>query len=156
MTDVLGGVHVAPRFRRFGFVPQDDVLFQALSVEKNIQFGQQPQTNSSWIEEVVETLDLSPLRKRRVQRLSGGERRRVALARALVCAPRLLLLDEPFSGMDAAMARRAEELIAKFDSPRIIVSHDREEVLALADEVIVLERGEVVAHGESAEILRRL
>src|SRR5512140_1962495 len=96
-------------------------------------------------------LEITPLLDRSVARLSGGERRRVALARALMTSPAVLLLDEPLTGLDAALKSRTLELLrnvrTRFRTPMVLVSHDRAEVRAFCDDVLVLDRGQVVAHG---------
>lgn len=131
---------VAPRHRRIGYVPQDDVLFPHLSVRQNIFYG--GDANAA---EIIDALEIAPLLDRGVQRLSGGERKRVALARALVTRPNLLLLDEPLAGVDIALRDRVLAYLVrvreKFPVPTIYVTHHMQEVEAICDEIVVLERG---------------
>lgn len=132
-----------PRVRRVGYVPQDDALFPHMTVRQNIDYGAREESAA-----VIDVLEIAPLLQRRVQQLSGGERKRVALARALVTRPELLLLDEPLAGVDIALRDRVlqylERVRAEFPIPTIYVTHQREEVQAICEEMIVLERGRVV------------
>ena len=133
---------VAPRHRRIGYVPQDDALFPHRSVRQNIFYG--GDANGG---EIIEALEIGPLLDRGVQRLSGGERKRVALARALVTRPDLLLLDEPLAGVDLALRDRVLEYLVRvrdeFPVPTVYVTHHMQEVEAICDEMVVLDRGRV-------------
>jgi molybdate transport system ATP-binding protein len=137
------GVFVQPRARRVGYVPQDDALFPHLSVRQNVLYGARERND-----DVIGVLELGPLLDRSVKRLSGGERKRVALARALLTRPDVLLLDEPLSGVDTALRDRVLEYLVRvrdeFAVPTVYVTHQMEEVQALCEEVVVLERGRVV------------
>jgi ABC-type molybdate transport system ATPase subunit len=139
-------VHVPPERRRVGYVPQDAKLFPHLTVEGNVRFGLRGESDDRQIfDRAAELTAISPLLGRRTGELSGGERQRVALARALASAPQLLLLDEPFSALDApareALRERLRAVLAALHLPAVLVSHDVDEVRALADEVTVLEGG---------------
>ena len=135
--------HLPPRLRRIGYVPQDDALFPHMSVRQNMFYGARAGEHG-----VIDVLDIRPLLERRVQQLSGGERKRVALARALLSEPDLLLIDEPLSGVDIALRDRVLEYLLRarhsFPVPAIYVTHQREEVEAICDEIVHLERGRVV------------
>ena len=129
------------RERRVGYVPQDDALFPHLSVRRNITYGGALQSD------VVDVLELGALLDRGVRKLSGGEKKRVALARALLSGPEVLLLDEPLAGVDLELRARVLEYLVRvrdnFRVPMLLVTHQREEVEALAEEVVLLERGQV-------------
>jgi molybdate transport system ATP-binding protein len=131
-----------PRLRRVGYVPQDDALFPHLSVRQNVFYGAQVREHA-----VIEVLEIGPLLERSVKKLSGGERKRVALARALLSDPEVLLLDEPLSGVDVALRDRVLQYLVRareqFPVPAIYVTHQMEEVTAIAEEIVVLERGRV-------------
>lgn len=133
--------NVPARERRVGYVPQDDALFPHLSVKHNITYGGAMQS------EVVEVLELGALLDRGVRKLSGGEKKRVALARALLSKPEVLLLDEPLAGVDLELRARVLEHLVRvrdvFRVPIVLVTHQREEVEALAEEVVLLNRGKV-------------
>ena len=135
-----------PRLRRVGYVPQDDALFPHMSVRQNVFYG--GQAGLPVLHHVLEVLELAPLLDRSVKRLSGGERKRVALARALLSDPQVLLLDEPLSGVDVALRDRVLEHLVRvrdeFPIPTIYVTHQMAEVEAICDEIVHLERGRVV------------
>jgi len=159
LDDTAARVHVRPEFRRIGYVSQDAAIFPHLSVEENLRYGLRhgPKTDDRFsIDHICDLLGIAHLRTARAPSLSGGERQRVALARALLSHPRLLLLDEPLTGMDAARKdailpylRRVRD---EFALPMIYVSHAPEEMMALCDEILVLASGRVVSRGAPADI----
>jgi len=153
-----GGRVVPPRLRRIGYVPQDRALFPHLSVRENIEYGR-PSGDAGGVfglDHVTQVLQIGPLLSRRPGNLSGGEQQRVAVARALIAGPRLLLLDEPLAGLDDALKARALSLLRRvwreFEVPIVYVSHSAEEVSALCDRVLVLERGRLEAEGRPADV----
>ncbi|MGH7952882.1 MAG: ATP-binding cassette domain-containing protein [Limisphaerales bacterium] len=148
---------VPPRARRIGYVPQDAALFPHFSVRGNLLYGTRNESRTALeLEHVSEVLEIEPLLSRRVGDLSGGEKQRVACARALLAQPKLLLLDEPFSALDQPLREKAISLLqrvrAEFRLPMLFVSHLADEIVALCDEVIVLERGRCVRHGRPTEV----
>ena len=154
LFDAAANIRVPARHRDVGYVFQDYALFPHLSVAQNVSFG----LRRGWpwylargerlrLEEVLDIFELTPLRDSLPRDLSGGQRQRVALARALIRRPSLLLLDEPFSALDAPlrakMRRELLEVRERFNLPVILITHDPEDVAALAQTVVVYDAGRV-------------
>lgn len=157
LTDAAGKRFVPPRRRGIGYVAQEDTLFPHLSVRRNLLYGAGPaKEGAGRLDRVLEVLDLRPILSRQPGRLSGGEKRRVALGRALLSSPRLLLLDEPLTGLDRDRKQRILAYLRsvrdEFAVPILYVAHDPEEVIALCTEVLVLARGRLVGRGSPAEV----
>jgi len=151
--------HLTPEARGIGFVFQDYALFPHLSVLDNVKFGLRklPKAEAkARADEMLKLVGLAELGKRRPHQLSGGQQHRVALARALAVAPKLILLDEPFSNLDAKMRvetrQEVRKLLQATGSAAILVTHDQEEALALADRIAVMDNGRVVQVGTPDEI----
>ena len=146
-----GDVHVPARRRRIGYVPQDNALFPHMSVLHNIRYGALDRP----IDECVRVVEIEHLLARRVTTLSGGEQKRVALARALVTSPRLLLLDEPLAGLDRPLHGRILSYLQRIRDDlhvaMLYVTHDPE-LAGIAEETLVLERGRVVTMGRTADV----
>ncbi|MDO8813253.1 MAG: molybdenum ABC transporter ATP-binding protein [Gallionella sp.] len=159
------GTNFLPVHRRpLGYVFQEASLFSHLSVRQNLEYGLkriQPEQRKVQLEQVVEWLGLNKLIERDSPAgLSGGERQRVAIARALLTSPRLLLMDEPLSALDAASKHEImpylERLHGELDIPVIYVSHSLDEVARLADQLVLMEQGRIIASGALNEVLGRL
>ena len=151
-----------PQQRAIGFVPQDYALFPHLSVDDNIDFGLSSLSSDERRrrrEEVTTLLQLGGLGRRRPTELSGGQQQRVALARAVAPRPRLLLLDEPLSALDAGtratVRRELRGLLTALRTPAVVVTHDRVEALALGDDVVVIDHGRMLQRGPIAEVFSR-
>ena len=146
-----------PEERNVGMVFQDYALFPHLNVEKNISFGlSRDEIKSGRLEEVLSMCNLETYRNKFPQELSGGQQQRVSLARALAPKPEVILLDEPFTSLDAHMARDLREevvsLLRQTETTAIIVTHDQEEALSVCDIVSVLENGSVIQSATPQEI----
>jgi molybdate transport system ATP-binding protein len=159
--DDAAGIFLPSRRRRLGYVPQDLALFPHLPVRRNLLYGRPsaPEDDSLFsFGHVCRALELEPLLDRPVSRLSGGEQQRAALGRALLCRPRLLLLDEPLASLDAALKSKIISCLQKirdeFRVPMLYVSHQAGEAGALCDEVIVLERGTVRRRGSPGTLFQ--
>jgi molybdate transport system ATP-binding protein len=150
LEDGKNGVHVPTRERRVGYVPQDIALFPHLNVRRNLLFGHRTKQEASPIfglEHVIEVLEIAHLVERDVTELSGGEKQRVSLARALLSSPRLLLLDEPLSSLDRALKAQIISYLKRvrdeFQMPMLLVSHNADEIEQLCDSVFTLNRGRI-------------
>jgi len=159
LLDTAKGVNVHARHRGIGYLAQDILLFPHWTVRQNVLSGRErPNAGASIdVDRVLDVLELGPLLDRPVKQLSGGERHRVALARALCSRPRVLLLDEPLSSLDHRLRRRIlgdlVQVRDEFGIPMLLISHDPTEVQVLCDRVQRLERGKVVAEGKPSEVL---
>jgi molybdate transport system ATP-binding protein len=149
--DSDSGVNMPAWERRVGWVPQDALLFPHLSLRENLAYAG---SGPAEVEKMAQSLFLSDLLDRRPRFLSGGERQRVALGRALLSAPRVLLLDEPFSALDRPLRSEIAAMVRSFardsGTPIVLVSHDEHDAELLADERWVLVAGNLTAAGASA------
>jgi iron(III) transport system ATP-binding protein len=157
---VAGGRGIAPQRRGIGYVPQEGALFPHLDVATNITFGLRRGDRRAFdVDRMLALVDLDPaLKLRHPHELSGGQQQRVALARALAPAPAVVLLDEPFSSLDAGL--RVETSHAVIGALRaagataVLVTHDQDEALALADRVAVLRDGRVTQYATPVDLYR--
>jgi molybdate transport system ATP-binding protein len=160
--DAASRVFRSPQQRDVGYLFQEYALFPHLSVAGNIGYGLHGLSAAERRHKVVEMLDLfglSCLADRYPHQVSGGQQQRIALARVLVRRPRLLLLDEPLSALEASLREQLRgelrRLLAEFDIPVILVTHDRTEAIALADQVVVLRQGAILQSGSVHEVFGR-
>jgi len=141
--DSTNRVDVPVQKRGVGYVFQEGRLFPHLSVKKNLMFGFDENSQEISFDEVVALLELHPLLDKMPNKISGGERQRTALGRALLSSPRLLLLDEPFSALDYELRMQIYPLIKKVsrlvEIPILVVSHDRRDLEALTEELYDME-----------------
>ena len=162
LFDSARGINVRAGRRRFGYVFQEGRLFPHLTVRQNLTYSHwfdRTLYSANDLAHVVELLGIGDLLQRRPAQLSGGEKQRVAIGRALLAKPRLLLLDEPLASLDAP---RKEEILRylrvlrdETRIPMVYVSHAVEEVLQLADHVVLLAAGRVAASGDVAQVMGR-
>ena len=158
--DSAAGVQLPPQRRHVGYVPQNYALFPHLSVEQNIAFGLKTRGRLARqrVGELIDLMQLDGLEHQRPAQLSGGQQQRVALARALAADSRLLLLDEPFSSLDAAVRETLREEMRAFHErvhvPIVLVTHDAIEARTLADTVVVIQQGRVLQVGTSDAVFR--
>jgi len=161
--DSVSGVDLPPEERRVGYVPQGYGLFPHLRVIDNVAFGWRPEPSGedgkpgrAVATELLKRLGCSHLAHRWPRSLSGGEGQRVALARALMIDPRILLLDEPLSAMDATARRALRSYLAQHlasrQAPALVVTQDVRDVTALGATVFALEGGRIVQSGPAAEL----
>ena len=150
-----------PHLRKFGLMFQDYALFPHLNVFDNIAFGLRmhhiaEDEISRRVDEALEMVSLRQIANRSVIDLSGGEKQRVAFARALAPKPNLLMLDEPMGSLDRALRdqliKELHMLISKMDIPVIYVTHDQEEAFTIADRILILNEGRIVQYGSPQDI----
>lgn len=163
----MDGVDVTtlpPERRRVGLVPQDGALFPNRSVAANIAYGlrgvrARRSVSEPRVLELLELTGLGGLAERMPHELSGGQQQRVALARALAPSPRLVLLDEPFSALDAALREQLREEVAELlrgsGVGALLVTHDQDEALTLSDRVAIVRDGVLVQSGSPVEVYQR-
>jgi len=157
------GINVSPEWRRIGYIFQDGRLFPHLTVRSNLVYGMKlvpEERQYVAFDQVVDLLGIRPLLGRRPAKLSGGEKQRVAIGRAFLCSPALLLMDEPLASLDGSRKREVLPFIAKicrrFSTPVLYVSHSVSEIKQLADQVVILDEGRVAASGPVANFAERL
>ena len=148
---------VRAQHRGVGYVPQEGALFPHLTVLGNMGFGV-PRGDRARAKELIELVGLGGLGRRYPHQLSGGQQQRVALARALTIRPSVVLLDEPFSSLDASMRtglrRDVARILAETRTTTVLVTHDQNEALALADRIAVLRQGRMVVSADPHELYR--
>ncbi len=156
-----GGISIPAEQRGTGFIFQDYALFPHLTVEQNLAFALRPLKLSrieqgERIQEMLSLVSLDGLAQRYPHELSGGQQQRVAIARALVCRPQLLLLDEPFSNIDAqvrwTLIREIRALLKRLNMAAVFVTHSKEEAFAFADRLALLDKGRVVQCGTAEQL----
>lgn len=151
--------HVAPQDRGIGFVFQDYALFPHLSVLENVAFGLNhipKHKRHVYAEEVLCRTGMGDYKDRNPSELSGGQQQRVALARAIAPKPKLVLLDEPFSNLDAmlrdTMRKEVRDILKKAGMSALLVTHDQEEALSFADRIAVMNEGKIEQIGTPEEV----
>ena len=160
--DAARDIHLRPQQRKVGFLFQEYALFPHLRVEQNIGYGlvgMSVHKRQTRVAELLELLGIRGLERRYPGQLSAGQQQRVSLARAMATRPRLLLLDEPLSALDAptreTLRRELRRLLTQFGTPAVVVTHDAIEAVALADQAVVLRDGDVLQRGPIHEVFSR-
>ena len=144
--------------RKVGMVFQDYALFPHLTVEQNIRFGVQKSTKecNTLIQTMLDLVGLEGMNKRFPHELSGGQKQRVALARALAPSPKVLLMDEPFSNLDAelkyTMRFEVKRILKQAKITTVFVTHDQKDALAIADKIVVMNKGKIEQFGTPQEV----
>ncbi len=148
LVDIKVGIFAAPEQRRIGIVFQDDLLFPHLSVRQNLRFGMgRRHARRVDFAKVIEILEIEPYLERLPGTLSGGQQQRIAVGRALLCGPELLLLDEPLAALDDELKNRVlgylERAFAEWRIPTLFVSHDQADVARIADRQVRIANGRI-------------
>lgn len=151
LSDAEKNIFLPPEKRRIGYVFQDARLFPHYRVQGNLQYGMAASMRGQF-DNIVALLGIGPLLSRFPLTLSGGEKQRVAIGRALLTAPEILLMDEPLAALDLPRKRELmpylEKLAKEVSIPILYVTHSLDEILRLADKVLVLDNGKVLAMGD--------
>ncbi len=162
LFDAASRVNLPPRLRNCGYVLRNDALFPHMTVRQNLIFAAQQQPGLERhrrINEMIERFHLTDVAARRPQEMSRGQKQSCAIARALSSSPRILLLDEPARGLDAAwrseVYRLLREIRADFQIPVLLVSQDLEECCQLGDEMLILQEGRILQSGRPRQILEQ-
>jgi len=163
LFDQGAGINVSPNGRRIGYIFQDGRLFPHLTVRGNLAYGMKlvPEAGR-YVEfdQLVDLLGIRPLLGRRPAKLSGGEKQRVAIGRAFLCSPDLLLMDEPLASLDGPRKEEVLPFIAticrRYSTPVLYVSHSVPEITQLADQVVILDNGRVATSGPVSDLADRL
>lgn len=150
------GIWVPPHERGIGMVFQDYALFPHLNVADNVKFGVKTKQKLERVHELLDLVNLSEFAHRFPHELSGGQQQRVALARALAPDPTVVLLDEPFSSLDASLKQQMRtdlrRIIKQCGATAILVTHDQKDALAISDQIVVLNAGQIQQQGTPQEI----
>lgn len=150
-------VNVTVNKRKVGYVFQDVRLFPHLSIEKNLKYGLLDKNDKTLIDEVVETLKIGNLLKKKSEECSGGEKQRVAIGRAILSGSQILLMDEPFSAVDVKLRKEIIPFLVavnrRFKIPIVIVSHDLPDLLSLTENLLLLKNGKVIAQGKFQNLI---
>ena len=146
-----------PEKRKIGFVFQDGRLFPHLNVMHNLRYGVKSKSDIVYFSEVTELLKITDILDKKVTEISGGQAQRVAIGRALLSKPEILVLDEPFSALDKGLRQHIiallKPLLEKFQLPALIISHDLSDLLMLTDQLLIIDQGRCVAHGNYYDLI---
>jgi ABC-type sulfate/molybdate transport systems ATPase subunit len=160
LFDAATGVHLPPQARNCGYVFQNYALFPHMSLRENLMFAAERRPRLERhrrVNEMLDTFRLTEAAGRRPHEVSGGQRQRCSIARALIVAPKLLLLDEPGQGLDAPLKAEFYEVLrqvrADFKTPILLVTHDLDECFELGEEMLILREGRIVQSGPPRKIL---
>jgi ABC-type sulfate/molybdate transport systems ATPase subunit len=160
LFDGAAGVHLPPQARNCGYVFQNYALFPHMTLRENLVFAAERRPRLERhrrVNEMLETFRLTEAAGRRPHEVSGGQRQRCSIARALIVAPKLLLLDEPAQGLDAPLRAEFYEVLrqvrADFKTPVLLVTHDLDECFELGEEMLILREGKIVQSGSPRKIL---
>lgn len=150
-------INLPPEKRKIGYVFQEGRLFPHLNVAQNLKYGLKQKQNFALFKEVTDLLKISDLLDKKVSQISGGQAQRVAIGRALLSAPDILVLDEPFSALDKYLRQHIisllKPLIKKFNIPMLVISHDLSDLLMLSDQLMIIHDGKCAGHGNYHDLI---
>ena len=152
-------INISPNLRKIGMVFQEPRLFSHMTVINNLLYGQRrnAKLNHKKLEKIIEILGIKNILERKTYNLSGGESQRVSIGRALLSEPKILILDEPLTGLDTPRQNKILSIIKdinkKIKIPILFISHSLDEIIFIAEKIIIIEKGKVVAQGPIDEII---
>ncbi len=153
----IADICVPVKDRRIGYVFQDHRLFPHLSVEKNLRFGMDKDSSTVSFDEVIDILEVRHLLARKPNGCSGGERQRIAIGRALLSSPQILIMDEPFSAFEVRLRGNIIPYLIrinrKYSLPILVVSHDLPDLLQLTSSLIVVSDGKIIGQGKYTDLV---
>lgn len=160
LFDSYKGFNIPTPRRNAGYIFQDGRLFPHMSVEANLKYGiRKSEFSTDTFEEITELLGIKDLLKRRPHKLSGGEKQRVAIGRALLSSPDFMLMDEPLSALDSTRKKELipfiGRMVERFNMPVIYVTHSLEELLELGDNVVLMQDGQCIDSGSVEEVVSK-
>lgn len=150
-------INLPPEKRNIGYVFQEGRLFPHMNVVRNLKYGLKKQYDPSYFREVVDLLKISDILDKSITQISGGQSQRVAIGRALLSHPQLLVLDEPFSSLDKSLRYHIisllKPLIDRFNIPMLVISHDLTDLIMLSENLLIINSGRCVGHGNYYELI---
>lgn len=151
-------INLKPEKRKIGYVFQEGRLFPHLNVMQNLNYGLKNNSNLALFEEITSMLQITELFEKRIAQISGGQAQRVAIGRALLSSPALLILDEPFSALDKNLRQHIiallKPLIQNLKIPMLVVSHDLPDLLTLSEQLLIIQHGRVAGHGNYYDLIQ--
>ena len=152
-------LNLPPEKRKIGYVFQEGRLFPHLNVAQNLKYGLKKKQNFALFKEVTDLLKISELLDKKISQISGGQAQRVAIGRALLSAPDILVLDEPFSALDKNLRHHIisllKPLIKKFNIPMLVISHDLSDLLMLSDQLMIIHDGKCAGYGSYYDLISK-
>jgi len=150
-------LNLPPEKRKIGYVFQEGRLFPHMNVTQNLKYGLKQNINQTQFKEVTDLLKITEIADKKVSQISGGQAQRVAIGRALLSSPDILVLDEPFSALDKDLRHRIisllKPLILKFNIPLLVISHDLSDLLMLSDQLLIIKDGKCSGHGSYYDLI---
>ncbi len=150
-------INLPPEERKIGYVFQEGRLFPHMNVVQNLKYGLKSASDYSYFNEVITLLKISDIQSKNISRISGGQAQRVAIGRALLSSPDILVLDEPFSALDKNLRLHIismlKPLIAEFKIPLLIISHDLSDLLTLSENLLIINHGKTVGYGKYYDLI---
>lgn len=151
------GINLPPEKRKIGYVFQEGRLFPHMNVGQNLRYGIKREINLIHFKEITDLLKITNIIDKKISEISGGQAQRVAIGRALLSAPDILVLDEPFSALDKNLRQHIisllKPLMKKFSIPMLVISHDLSDLLMLTDQLLIINEGKCAGYGNYYDLI---